>query len=171
MEKSRDLLKKIRDTKGTFHVSQFSQFSHSVMSNYLQPHGLQHTRLPCPSLSPRVCSDSYPLGRWCYLALSSSAALFSCLPSFPASRSFPISQFFTSSGQSFGASALALVLPMNIQDWFPLGLTGWVSLQSKGFPTVLSTPQFKSTNSLGLILLYGPPLHSVHDYWKNHSFD
>ena len=104
------------------------------------PHGLQHVRLPCPSLSSRVCSNSCPLSQWCYLTISFSAAPFSfCLQSFPASGSFPMSQFFTSNGQSIGASASASVLPMNIQGWFPLGLTGLISLQSKGLSRVFSS--------------------------------
>ena len=95
-------------------------FSHSVMSNSLQPHGQQHTRLPCPSLSPRVCSNSCPLSQWCHSTISSSITLFSSCPqSFPASRSFPMCQFFASGGQSTEASASASVLPMNIQGWFP----------------------------------------------------
>ena len=106
----------------------------------LRPHGLEHTRLPCPSLSPGVCSDSYPLSQWCYLTISSSAALFSfCLQSFPASGSFPMSRVFTSGGQNIGASASASVLPMNIQGWFPLGLTGLISLLSKGLSRVFSS--------------------------------
>ena len=109
------------------------------MSSSLQPHGLQHARLPCPSLSPRVCSNSCPLRRWCYLTISLSVDLFSsCLQSFPASGSFPMSWLFTTSGQSFGASALVSVLPMNIQDWFPLGLTGWIFFLFKGFSKVFS---------------------------------
>ena len=115
------------------------QFSHSVVSDSLRPHGLQHARLPCPSPTPRACSNSYLSSRWCHLAISSSVVPFSsCLHSFPASRSFPISQFFASGGQSTGASASASVLPMKIQDWFPLGLTGWISLQSKGLSRVFS---------------------------------
>ena len=95
----------------------------------------------------------------------------SCLQSFPASWSFPLSQFFTSGGQSTGASALASILSMNIQDSFPLGLTDWISLQSKGLSRVFSTSQFKSINSSVLSFPYGPTLTSIHDYWKNHSFD
>ena len=103
----------------------------------LQPHGLQHAWLPCPSLSPGVCSNSCPSSQWCYLTISSSVAPFSSCPrSFPASGSFPMSQLFTSGGQSIGALASASVLPMNIQDWFPLGLTGWISFQSKGLSRV-----------------------------------
>ena len=105
------------------------QFSHIVMSDSLQPHGLQHARLPCPSPTPRAWSNSCPSSRWCHPTISSSVIPFSsCLPSFPASGSFPVSQFFTSGDQSIGASASTSVLPMNIQDWFPLGLTGLISL-------------------------------------------
>ena len=105
----------------------------------LQPHGLQHARPPCPSSTPGVYSNSYPLGRWCHPTISSSVVLFSSrLQSFPASGSFPMSQLFTSGGRSIGVSASASVLPMNIQDWFPLGWTGWISLQSKGLSRVFS---------------------------------
>ena len=98
------------------------------MSDSLKPHGLQCARFPCPSLCPGVCSDSCPLSRWCHLTISSSATLFSfCLQSFPASGSFPMSQLFTSGGQSIGVSASASVLPMNIQGWVPLGLTSLIS--------------------------------------------
>ena len=98
------------------------------MSSSLQPHGMQHTRLPCPSLSPRVCSNSCPLSWWCHPSISSLIAPSPpALKSFPASGSFPVSQIFISGGQSIGASASASFLPMNIQDWFPLGLTGLIS--------------------------------------------
>ena len=111
----------------------------SFMSNSLQPHGLQHTTLPCPSPTPRAYSDWCPSHRWCHPTISSSVVPFSsCLQSFPASGSFQMSQLFTSGGQSIGVSASASVLPMNIQDWFPLGLTGWISLQSKGLLRVFS---------------------------------
>ena len=100
------------------------------MSNSLQLHGLQHARLPCPSPTPRAYSNSYPSRWWCHLTISSSVVPFSsCLQSFPASGSFPKSWFFASGGQSIGVSASASVLPMNIQDWFPLRGTGWISLQ------------------------------------------
>ena len=133
------------------------------------PHGLQHTRLCCPSLSPTVCSDSCPLSQWCFLTISSSAALFSsCTQSFPASGSFPMSQLFKSGGQSIRASAS--VLSMNAQDWFPLGLTGLISLQSKGLFRVFPSTTIRSVSSLTLSLLYGPTLTWVHDYWKSHSF-
>ena len=110
------------------------QFSHSVVSNSLQPHGLQHARPPYPSPSPRARSNPCPLSQWCLPTISSSVVPFSsCLQSFPASGSFQVSQFFASGGQSIGASASASVLPMNIQDWFPLGLSDLISLQSKDF--------------------------------------
>ena len=115
------------------------QFSHSVVSNPLWPHESQHVRPPCPSPTPRVHLNSCPSSRWCYPVISSSVISFSSCPqSLPASGSFPISQFFASSGQSFGASASASVLPMNIQDWFPLEWTGWISLLSKGLSRIFS---------------------------------
>ena len=133
---------------------------------------LQYIRLPCPSLSPRVCSDLCPLNQWCHPTISSSVIPFSsCLQSFPASGSFLMSQLFVSGDQSIGASASALVLPVNIQGWFPLGWTGLISLQSKGLSRVFSNSKFESINSSELRLLYGPTLTSIHDYWKNHSFD
>ena len=104
-----------------------AQFSLSVVSNSLQPHGLQHARSPCPSLTPRIYPNSCPSSWWCHPTISSSIVPFSsCLQSFPASWYFPMSQFFTSGGQSTEVSASASVLPMNIQDWFPLGWTGWI---------------------------------------------
>ena len=103
------------------------QFSGSVVSDSLQPHGLQHTRTPCPSPTPRVYSTSRPLSRWCHPTISSSVVPFSShLQSFPGSESFQMSQFFTSGGPSIGVSASASVLPVNIQDWSPLGWTGWI---------------------------------------------
>ena len=115
------------------------QFSCSVVANSLRPHGLQHARPPCPSSAPRVYSNSCPLSRWCHPTISSSVIPFSArLQSFPASRSFTMSQFFALGGQSIGISASASVLPMNIQDWSPLGWTGWISLQSKGLSRVFS---------------------------------
>ena len=106
------------------------QFSRSVVSDSLQPHGLQHTRLPCPSPTPGACLNLYPLSRWCHPTISSSVIpFFSCLQSFPVSESFLMSQFFPSGGQNIGASAS--VLPMSIQEWFPLELTGFISLLSK----------------------------------------
>ena len=115
------------------------QISHLVVSDSLQPHGLQHPRPPCPSPTHRVYSNSCPLSQWCHPTISSSVIPFSShLQSFPASGSFQMSQFFTSGGQSIGVSASVSVLPMDIQDWFPLGWTGWISLQSKGLSRVFS---------------------------------
>ena len=147
------------------------QSSCLVVSDSLQLHGLQHTRLPCPSLSPRACSNSRPLNRWCHPTILSSVVPFSsCLQSFPASGSFPMSQFFTSGGQSIGASASASVLPMNIQDWSPNGLVG-SACSPRDSQESSPTPQFKSISSSLLSFLYSPTLTSIHDYWKNHSFD
>ena len=115
------------------------QFSHSVVSNSLQPHGLQHARPPYPSPTPRVHPNSCPLSQWCHPTISSYVVRFSCPQSFPASGSFPVSQFFTSDGPSFGVSASTLVLPMNTHDWSPLGWTGWISLLSKGLSRVFSS--------------------------------
>ena len=118
-----------------------------------------------------VYSNSFPLSRWRHPTIF-VVPFSSCLQSFPAFGSFQMSQFFTLGGQSTGVSASAAVLPMNIQDWFPLGWTGWISLLSKGLTRVSSpTPQFKSINSSVLSFLYGPTLTSIHDYWKNHRLD
>ena len=117
--------------------SQFSSVAQSCPA--LQPHGLQYSRPPCPSPTPGVYSNSCPLSRWCHPTISSSVVPFSShIQSFPASGSFLMSQFFASGGQSIGVSASASVLPMNIQDWFPLGWTGWISLLSKGLSRVFS---------------------------------
>ena len=113
------------------------QFSHSVVSNSLWPQGLQHARLLCPSLAPRDYSNLCPRSQWCHPTISSSVVLF-CLQSFPASGSFPMSQLFASGGQSIGVSASAPLLPTNTQDWFPLGWTSWISLQSTGLSRVFS---------------------------------
>ena len=141
------------------------------------PHGLQHARPPCPSPTPGVYSNSCPLSRWCHLTISSSVIrFFSCLQSFSASGSFPMSQFFTSGGQSIGVSASASVLPMNIQDWFPLGWIGWISLQSKGLSRVFSHTTVQKHqffgNYLYLLFIYKttctkvciPCLYSVYFY-------
>ena len=115
------------------------QFSCSVMSDSLWPHGLQHIRLPCPSPTPEACSNSCPSSQWYHPIISSSVIPFSShLQCFPASGSFPMSQSFTSGGHSIRVSASASVLPMNIQDWFPLEWTGFISLQSKGISSVFS---------------------------------
>ena len=154
-----------------FQDTQFSsvQFSHSDMSNSLWPHRLQHVRPSCPSLTPRVYSDSCPSSQWCHPTISSSA-VSSCLQSLSALGSFQTSQFFASGGQSFGVSASISVLPMNIQDWFPLGLTVWSPCSPRDSQESSLTPQFKSINSV-LSFLYSPTLPSIHGYWKNHSFD
>ena len=115
------------------------QFSRTVVSDSLRPHGLQHARPPCLSLTPGAYSNSCPFSQWCHPTnLSSVVPFSSCLQSFPASGSFPMNQFFTSGGQTTGVSASASVLPMNTQDWSPSGWTGWISLQSKGLSRVLS---------------------------------
>ena len=152
------------------------QFSRSVVSDSLRPHGLQHTRLPCPSPTPGVCSNSCPSSRWYHPTISSSVIpLSSCLQSFPVSRSFPMSQFFASGGWSIGTSAWTLVLPMIIQDWFPIGLSGLTSLQSKAKDKNLCTlsspviPDF----CLFLILLASPcfssPCFFLHVLCETHS--
>ena len=129
------------------HVSKqghHSQFSGSVMSNSFQPHGLQHAWLPCPSPTSGAYLNSCPSNRWCHPTISSSVVPFSSrLQYFPASGYFPVSHFFPSGGQSIGVSASASVLPMNIQDWFPLGWTGWISLQSQGLSRVFSNTTFQ----------------------------
>ena len=138
-------------------------FSCSVMSDSLQPHGLQHASLRCPSPTTRASSNSCPSSQWYHPTISSSVVPFSPrLQSFPALGSFIMSQLFTSGGQSIRASALASVLPMNIQDWFPLGLTG--SQESSN--TTVQKHQFFSAQTS-----YGPTLTSIHDCWKYHSFD
>ena len=153
---------------------QFSsaQFSHSFMSNSLQPHGLQHIRLPCPSTTPRVHSNSSPLSQWCHPAISSAVFPFSsCLQSFPESGSFQTSQFFASGSQSIGVSASASVLPMNIREWFPKDRLVRSPCSPRDSQESFPAPQFKSINSSALTFLYSPTLTSIHDYWKNHSFD
>ena len=122
------------------------KLSCTVVSDSLRPHGEQHARPPCPSPTPRACSELCLWSQWCHPAISSSVVpLSSCLQSFPASGFFPKSQFFTSHSQSIGVSASASVLPMNIQDWFPLGWTGWISLQSKGLKSLLQHHSSKAS--------------------------
>ena len=129
------------------------QFGCSVVSDSLQSHKLKHTRLPYPSLTPGAYSNSCPLSQWCHPTISSSVVhFFSCLQSVPASGSFPVSLFFTSGGQSIGASASASILPMNIQDWFPLGWTSWISLQSKGLSRIFSNTTVQKHQFFGLQL-------------------
>ena len=147
-------------------------FSHSVVSDSLWPHGLQHARLPCPSPFPGACSNLRSLSWWCHPTISSSViSFFFCSQFFPASGSFLMSRLFTSDGQSIRASASASVPPVNFQDLFPLGLTGLIYLQAKGLSRTSPTSQFKSINSSVLSLFYCPTLTSVHNYWKNHGFD
>ena len=157
--------------KSTFYIHCF--FNYQIVQSQscltLQLHRLQHARLPCPPLSPGVCSSSCPLSWWCYLTTSCSTALFSfCLASFPASESFPVSDLFTSGGQIIGASASVSVLPRNSQDWSPLGLTGLISLKSK---SLLQYHNLKASVLQCSAFFYGPTLTYVYGYWKNHSFD
>ena len=147
------------------------QFSCSVVSEYLRPHEPQHARPPCPSPTPRVHPNSCPLSRWCHPTISSSVVSFSCPQSFPASESSQKSQLFTSGGQSIGVSASASVLPMNTQDWSPLGWTGWIACSPRDSQESSPTPQFKSINSSVLSFLYSPTLTSIHDHWINYSLD
>ena len=139
------------------------QFSCTVVSNSLQPHGLQHARLPCSSPTHGAYSDLCPSSRWCHPTISSSVASFSFyLQSFPASGPFPMSQFLAPSGQSIGVSASASVLPLNIQDWFSLGWTGWISLQSKGLSRVFSNAAVQKHQFFGaqLSLQYNFHIHT-----------
>ena len=149
----------------------------------LLSHRLQQARPPCPSPAPSVHSNSCPLTWWCHPTISSSLITFSShLQSLSALGSFPMSQFFTSGSQSIGVSASTSILPMNIQDWFPLRWTGWISLQSKSLSSVQESKitksprffspktQFKSSNYSALSFLYSPTLTSIHDFWKNHIF-
>ena len=144
-------------------------FSCQVMSDTFWTHELQHVRLPCPSLSPWVCSNPCPLCQWCHTTISSSFTPFSSCPqSFPASGSFPMSWLFTPGGQSIDASAS--VFPMNIQDWFPLGWTGWISLQSKGLSRVVPSITVQR-HQLFDVQPFLWSLTFIYDSWKNHSFD
>ena len=147
-------------------------FSCSVVSNSLRPHGLQHPRPPCPSPTPWACSNSRPLSRWCHPTVSSSVFPFSsCLQSFPASGSFQMSQFFTSSGQSIGVSALVSVLPTNTQDWSPLGWTSWISLQSKGLSRVFYNTTIQKHQFFAAPLSSQSNSH-IHTWpLENHSLD
>ena len=143
------------------------QFSHSVVFSSLWPHGLQQGRPSCPSSTPGVYPNPCPLSQWCHPTISSSVVPFSShLQSFQASGSFQTSQFFTSGSQIIGVSASTSVLPMNTQDWSPLGWTGCISLQATRLQKSSPTPQFKSINSWVLSFLYNPTLTSIHDHWK-----
>ena len=148
------------------------QFSCSVVSDFLRPHGLQHVRLRCPSPTPGVYSNLCPSSQSCHSTNSSFVIPFSsCLQSFPASGSFPMSQFFPSGSQSTGPSASASVLPINIQDWFPLEWTGWITLQSEGLSIVFSNTTDQKHKFFSAQLLYSPTFISIDDYWKNDVFD
>ena len=155
---------------------QFSSVAQPCMT-LCDPHGLQHARLPCPLSTPGAYSNSCPLSPWCHPTVLFSVIPFSsCLQSFPASWSFPMSQFFASGGQSIGVSASASVLPiywniLNIHDLFPLGWTGWISLLSKGLSRIFSNNIVQKHQFFYTQLFYSQTLTSIHDYWKNHSFD
>ena len=144
-------------------------FSHSVMSDNLQPHGLQHIRLPCPSLSLRVRSNPYPV--------MPSNHLILCRPFLLLASNFPSIMIFSNESvlhirwPKYWTSASVSVLPVNIEGWVPLGWSGWISLQSKELSRVFSNTTVKSINSSALTFLYSPTLTSIQDYWKNHSFD
>ena len=154
----------------TIHSVQISSVSQSCPT--LCDPMKQHTRPHCPSLTSGVHSTSCPSSWWCHPNISSSVIAFSSCPqSLPASESFLMSRLFASGGQSIRASASASVFPVSIQDWLPLGWTGWISLQFKGLSRVFSNITFKSINSSVLSFLYSPTLTSIHDYWKNHSLD
>ena len=152
----------------TFVVFQFS----SVTSDSLWPHESQHARPPCPSPTPGVHSDSRPSSRWCHPAISSSPVPFSSCPQYlPASESFPMSQFFTSGGQSIGVSALASFLPKNTQGWSPLEWLVGSPCSPRDSQESSPTPQLKSINSSVHSFLHSPTLTSIRDHWKNHSLD
>ena len=155
-------------------------FSCSVVSNSLQPQGLQHARHPCPSVSSRVCSNSYPLSQWCHPTISSSVVPFSSSQSFSASGSFPMSQLFASGGQGTWTSASASALPINIQGWFPLGLTGLTFLLSKGLSRVFSSIMviiatlnrvlvFSYPEKHLFTILYNPTLWVRSSRWQNEA--
>ena len=146
--------------------------SHSIVSNFLRLHGLQHTRLPWPSPSPKACSTSCPWCWWCHPTILVSVIPFSsCLQSFPASGSFPVSPFFTLGGQNIGASASASVLQVNTQNWFPLDWLVWSPFCPRDSQGSSPIPYFKSINSLTFSLWYDTSLTSIHDYWKIHCCD
>ena len=148
------------------------KFSWSVVSNSLQPHESQHAKPPCPPPTPRVHSNPSLLNRWCHPTISSTVVPFSSCPqSFPVSGSFQMSQFFASGGQSIGVSASTSVLPMNIQDWFPLGWTGWNSLQSNGLSRVFSNTTVQKHQFFGTQLSSQSNSHIHTCHWKNHSLD
>ena len=144
------------------------QFSCSVVSDSLWPYESQHARPPCPSLASGVYPNPCPLSWWCYPAISSSFVFSSCPQSLSALESFPTGQLFAWGGQSISISASTSVLPVNTQDWSPLGWTGWISSQSKGLSRVFSNTTVQKHQLFGT---HCPTLTSIHDYWKNHSLD
>ena len=152
-------------------LTQFRSVTQS-WSNSLRPHEPQHARPTCPFPTPKVHSNPCQLSWWCHPTVSSSVVPFSSCPqSFPASGSFPMSQLFASGDQSIGVSASASVLPVNIQDWFPLGWTGGSPCSPRDSQESSPTQQFKSINSSALSFLHSPTLTSIRDHWKNHSLD
>ena len=154
----------------TYMQLQFSSVAQSCLT--LRPHEPQHARPPYPSPTPGVYPNSRPLSRWCHPTILSSVVLFcSCPQSFPASGSFQMRQLIASGGQSTGVSASTSVLPMNTQNWSPLGWTGGSPCSPMDSQESSPTPQFKTINSSVLSFLYSPILTSIHDYWKNHSLD
>ena len=156
-----------------FHDVCSVQFSRSVVLDSLRPHEPQHARPPCPSPTLGVHPNPCPLSLTCHPVISSSVVpLSSCPQSFPASGSFQTSQLFASGGQSIGVSASTSVLPMNPQDWSPLGWTSWSSLLSKGLSRVFSNTTVQKLQFFcAQLSLYSPALTSIHNYWKNHSLD
>ena len=152
-------------------VSTGNLISSVQLSNSLWPHGLQHASLPCPSPTPRACSNSFPLSGWCHSTISSSVIPFSVLSILPGIRVFSKESVLRNRWPKYWSFSFNIVLPMNIQDWSPLGWTGWISLQSKGCSRVFSNTTVQSINSSVLSFPYSPTLMSIYDYWKNHSFD
>ena len=163
-------IKEVSSGSSLYNVISISsiQFSHTVMSD---SYWLQHARPPCSSPTPGVNSNSCPLSQWCYPTISSSVVPFSCLQSFPEPGSFQMSQFIASGGQNIGVSPLSSVLPMNIQDGFPLGWTGWISLLSKGLSRVFSNTTVQKHQFFCTHLSLYSNSHIHHDYWKDHSLD
>ena len=141
------------------------QFSNSVMSNFLQTHVLRHARLPCPSPTPKACSNSCPLSQWCHPTISSPVVSLSSWLQSSSIMVFSDESVFCMRWPKFRVSALASVFPMNIQDLFPLGLTGWISLQSKGLSRIFSNTTVQKHQFLLLSFLYNPPFTSIHEYW------
>ena len=149
-----------------------NQFSGWVVSDSLRPHEPQQARPPCPLQTPGVHPNPCPLSQWCRPTISSSVIPFSSCPqSFPASGSFQMSQLCTTGGQSTAVSASTSVLPVNTQDWSPVGWTGWISLQSKGLSRVFSNTTVQKHQFFSASFLYSPTFTSIHDHWKNHSLD